>query len=69
MNAAQAYRSIISGQLRRRNDAHADGWCLPEYHESHVIMRNRKTGQEITGLRKWSTSANRWSKRVLFEEI
>lgn len=44
MKASQAYKAITSKQIRLKNDAHADGWSLPEYHGSKVVMNNKKTG-------------------------
>lgn len=66
MTAQEAYKAVTSRQIRQRNEAWADGWRLPEYHESSVVMRNCKTGEVATGKRKWSKTADRWSKRVTF---
>ena len=66
MNAATAYKHIVSKQINRRCDAWEAGWKLPEYHDSRVIMRNTKTGEVVTGTRKWAASADRWSLRVSF---
>lgn len=66
MKASQAYKALTSNQIRLKNEAHADGWALPEYHESKVVMSNKKTGESAVGTRKWSTSANDWSRRVSF---
>lgn len=66
MKASQAYKALTSKQIRLKNEAHSDGWCLPEYHDSEVIMSNKKTKERVIGTRKWSTSANDWGKRVSF---
>ena len=67
MKASQAYKAITSKQIRLKNEAHADGWSLPEYHGSKVVMNNKKTGESAVGTRKWSTSANDWGNRVSFD--
>ena len=66
MNAAEAYKASSSPQHSLRNKACDAGWKLPEYHDSHVIMRNTKTGEVVIGTRKWAASADRWSLRVSF---
>lgn len=66
MNVTEAYKAAISTQHNRRNAAHDDGWCLPEYNGPNVTMRNRKTGEVFHGTRTWARSADRWGKRVTF---
>ena len=65
MTAQEAYKAIKSRQLRQRDRAWADGWRLPEYHGSAVVMRNSKTGEAATGTRRLRKDGE-WSKRVTF---
>lgn len=65
MTAQEAYKAITSRQLHQRDKAWDDGWGLPEYHDSTVIMRNRKTGEAATGTRRLRKDGE-WSKRVAF---
>ena len=65
MTAQEAYKAVTSRQIRPRNEAWADGWRLPEYHESSVVMRNSKTGEVVTGTRRLRKDGE-WSKRVTF---
>ena len=65
MTAREAYKAITSLQVSQRNKAWDDGWGLPEYHDSRVVMRNRKTGEEATGTRRLRKDGE-WSKRVTF---
>lgn len=63
MTAREAYKAITSLQISQRNKACDDGWGLPEYHDSTVIMRNRKTGEAATGTRRLRKDCE-WGKRV-----
>lgn len=65
MTAREAYQAIKSRQTLARNEAWEDGWLLPEYHDSRVIMRNRRTGEEAVGRRKLRKDGE-WGKRVTF---
>lgn len=65
MTAQEAYKAITSRQINQRNKAWDDGWSLPEYHESTVIMRNRKTCEAATGTRRLRKDGE-WSERVAF---
>ena len=63
MTAREAYQAIESRQIWRRNEAWESGWSLPEYHDSRVIMRNRKTGEVAIGKRK-ARKDGEWGKRI-----
>lgn len=67
MNVSEAYKAITSGQIYLRNQAHDDGWDLPQYREFKVVMHNRVTGETYTGRREWARSKDRWGKRVKFD--
>ena len=66
MTAREAYKAITSLQISQRNKAWDDGWELPEYHDSRVVMRNRKTGEVVTGRRK-ARKDGEWCKRIAWQ--
>lgn len=66
MTAREAYEAIKSRQIWRRNEAWKAGWNLPEYHDSRVVMRNRKTGEVVTGRRK-ARKDGEWCKRIAWQ--
>ena len=65
MTAREAYRALTTGSLDEGCKARLDGWRTAA-RGAEVTICNVRTGEVLTGERKWSKTAGRWSKRVTF---